>query len=148
MPEFKKVIQDGNLCYAILVDIDGTIAEKWDRSPFDWSRVSEDGPHHDIIHLVELIALWGYEVIFVSGRSEDCRKDTEIWLMEYFNIPTNLLFMRKSDDKRKDSYVKYDILQDLIKSYNICYAIDDRDQVVKMWRESGIRCLQVAEWNF
>lgn len=86
-------------------------------------------------------------MIFVSGRSEYCRKDTEIWLMEYFNIPTNLL-MRKSDDNRKDSYVKYDILQDLAKAYNICYVIDDRDQVVKMWRDSGIRCLQVAEGAF
>lgn len=56
--------------------------------------------------------------------------------------------MRKESDSRKDSYVKYEILQNLIENYCIVYVIDDRDQVVKMWREAGLRCLQVAPGNF
>jgi len=56
--------------------------------------------------------------------------------------------MRKAGDNRKDSIVKYEILQELIKEYYIEYVFDDRDQVVKMWREAGLRCLQVAPGNF
>ena len=32
--------------------------------------------------------------------------------------------------------------------YNIKYVIDDRNQVVKMWRELGLTVLQVADGNF
>jgi len=28
------------------------------------------------------------------------------------------------------------------------FVLDDRDQVVNMWREQGFKCLQVAEGNF
>jgi hypothetical protein len=31
---------------------------------------------------------------------------------------------------------------------NTFLVLDDRDQVVKMWRERGFRCLQVANGNF
>ena len=33
------------------------------------------------------------------------------------------------------------------KSSVLC-AFDDRDKVVKMWRDNGIDCFQVAEGNF
>jgi len=32
--------------------------------------------------------------------------------------------------------------------YTPSVVFDDRDRVVKMWRENGIRCFQVAEGNF
>ena len=32
--------------------------------------------------------------------------------------------------------------------YNIDYVLDDRNQVVEMWRSIGLTCLQVAEGNF
>lgn len=56
--------------------------------------------------------------------------------------------MRKEDDNRKDSQVKYEILLDLAKEKNILAVFDDRNQVVKMWREAGLRCFQVADGNF
>jgi|TARA_R110000823_G_scaffold205986_1_gene336775 hypothetical protein len=31
---------------------------------------------------------------------------------------------------------------------NILYAVDDRQQVVDMWRSNGITCLQCAVGNF
>jgi phosphoserine phosphatase len=49
---------------------------------------------------------------------------------------------------RKDSIVKYEILQEIVKEYFIPFVFDDRDQVVRMWREAGLRCLQVASGNF
>lgn len=44
--------------------------------------------------------------------------------------------MRKAEDGRKDSIVKYEILLDLAKKFNILAVFDDRNQVVKMWREA------------
>jgi len=31
---------------------------------------------------------------------------------------------------------------------DVLCVFDDRDKVVKMWRDNGISCLQVAEGNF
>jgi len=132
---------------AIIVDIDGTIAHMWDRGPFDWSRVGEDAPHEDMIALIKILQ-WYRDVLFVSWRSDECRGETQKWLNKYFDGCCTSLHMRKAGDNRKDSIVKYEILQELIKEYYIEYVFDDRDQVVKMWREAGLRCLQVAPGNF
>jgi soluble P-type ATPase len=56
--------------------------------------------------------------------------------------------MRKDGDNRNDTVVKREILEELIKTRYIVAALDDRNRVVKMWRESGIKCLQVQEGNF
>jgi hypothetical protein len=57
--------------------------------------------------------------------------------------------MRKKGDYRDDSIVKKELLDQIRKDgYNPLLAFDDRDRVVKAWRECGIRCLQVAEGNF
>jgi hypothetical protein len=60
-----------------------------------------------------------------------------------------MLFMRKAKDYRKDQFVKKEML-DTIKflNYNPTLSFDDRDRVVKMWREEGIRCFQVDYGDF
>lgn len=146
MEQFEKVIQDPTKPLAIIVDIDWTVACKWDRSPYDWSRVSEDTPYADMCELVRV--LWQtYVILFVSWRDFSCAIDTTKWLDK--NVTEKYrLWMRPEWDKRKDSIIKYELLQDIIKDYYIAYVLDDRDQVVKMWREAWLRCLQVQEWNF
>lgn len=147
VPEFEKVEQDDLNLPAIIVDIDGTIAHMRDRGAFDWSRVGEDAPYEDMISLIKILQ-WYREVIFVSWRSDECREETQKWLNKYFDWCGTSLHMRKAWDNRKDSIVKYEILQDIIRLYYIECVFDDRDQVVKMWREAGLRCLQVAPGNF
>lgn len=146
---FNKITQNTNLPYAILCDIDGTIANMWERSPYDYTKVSEDKPYWDIINLVTNISE-GKELIFVSGRSDECKEDTVKWLAFHFGIVTKdvILHMRKEWDNRKDSIIKYEILQEITKEYYIQYIFDDRDQVVQMEREAGFRVLQVANWSF
>lgn len=58
--------------------------------------------------------------------------------------------LMRPDERRseKDVYIKQDMLNDLKQDYEVVLAVDDRDQVVQMWRENGIRCLQVAEGDF
>lgn len=50
------IIQDNKKPAMLIVDIDGTVACKSDRSPYDYSRVMEDTPHTDIIHLLSTLS--------------------------------------------------------------------------------------------
>jgi hypothetical protein len=57
--------------------------------------------------------------------------------------------MRPKNDYRKDSLIKEEIYVNNIKNkYNVIAVYDDRDQVVKKWRELGIKCFQVDYGNF
>ena len=133
---------------AIIVDIDGTIATMAGRSPYDYTRVSEDMPNEDIISIVNLHKQAGYRVIIVSGRDDSCRNDTEKWLKNH-SVPYDELYMRKNGDRRKDNQVKLEIFNNYIRPfYNIKFVLDDRNQVVEMWRKLGLRTLQLADGNF
>ncbi|GAA1940098.1 AAA family ATPase [Amycolatopsis minnesotensis] len=134
---------------AVLVDIDGTIALMGDRSPFDMARVGEDAPNRPVIEIVWSLYQQGYAVVFVSGRSEDARAETERWLQRHVGLPGYRLFMRSVGDGRRDSIVKRELFDRHIRErFNVLAVLDDRNQVVAMWRELGLVCLQVAEGAF
>lgn len=142
----------------ILVDIDGTLARRVDRGPFDWAKVKGDDAIQPVVDLVEDLLTLGYNIVFMSGREDtgDCRKDTLWWLHQH--LPSlqerilyedTKLFMRDKGDFRPDDEVKYELFDLYIRdTYDISFVLDDRDKVVKMWREIGLTCLQVAEGNF
>ena len=45
--------------------------------------------------------------------------------------------------------VKKDFLDEVTsQGYEVFFTVDDRNQVVDMWRENGIPCFQAAEGNF
>lgn len=135
---------------AVLVDIDGTLAHRGNRSPYDWSRVGEDQPNPAVIELVQTLAAAGrHSIILMSGRDEVCRQQTEMWL-DAQQVPYAELHMRPRKDNRKDSVVKADLYRAHIDGrYDVAWVVDDRDQVVRMWRQDlGLTCLQVAEGDF
>lgn len=136
----------------VIVDIDGTVAlrEGADpRSPYDWHRVHEDTPNSAVIAVVEALAHAGHRIVFLSGREDVCRADTLTWLKEHIGIPGFELYMRKADDRRRDSIVKRELYDAHLAGQDILCVIDDRDQVVHMWREDlGLTCLQVAYGDF
>ncbi len=66
---------------AIICDIDGTIAIRGERSPYDYSRVGEDEPNLPIVELVRTLSEnWIREIIFVSDRDDSCEFETNEWL--------------------------------------------------------------------
>lgn len=134
----------------ILVDIDGTLAEKGKRNPFDEKRVSEDEPRMNIINLANLYYEAGYKIIFTSGRTSNCFGDTLIWLNDYldFYIPADDLLMRDPKDSRPDWMVKEDMWREIIKNHRIQLLIDDRNQVVRRARSLGLEVLQVQNGDF
>lgn len=133
-------------CY--IFDIDGTLAEKGTRSPFDFSKVKEDKPIEDVVRTLREFANSSHDIIIVSGRDDSCQRLTEDWLIEN-SIYYTKIFMRKTGDKRKDSIVKKEIYDTHIKdNYNVLGVFDDRDQVVEMWRNEGLTCFQVNYGSF
>lgn len=136
-----------NLRTAILCDIDGTLAHMKDRSPYDWSRVDQDDVDPIIKNLLDVLKDKCF-IILVSGRDEVCREKTEKWLRGN-DITYGMLLMRPEGDIRKDSIVKREIFENYIRDYyNIQFVLDDRNQVVEMWRSLGLKCLQVQEGDF
>lgn len=135
---------------AIIVDIDGTLALRTgDRSPFDWGRVGEDVLNPPVVDLVRMIhGARRHEIILMSGRDEVCRTETQEWLIKY-RIPFNRLYMRPTGNNEKDSVVKERLYREHIESQiEVEFVLDDRDQVVKMWRSIGLTVFQVAEGDF
>ncbi len=143
----------------ILFDIDGTLADITHRRHYldekkpNWhafnDKMGEDTPNMPVVELYK--TLWDsekYELILVSGRGEESRKVTEQWLT-WNEIPFDRLLMRPAKDFRADYVIKEEILDKLLsEGKNILFTVDDRQQVVDMWRKNGIACLQCAEGNF
>ena len=134
---------------AVLVDIDGTVAVMADRSPYDMTRVHLDAPNEPVIAAVRAMQAAGHTIIFCSGRTDDGRAATEAWLQTHVGVPHAGLFMRALGDQRKDSVVKREIFEKQLRQHwRIQAVFDDRNQVVRMWRELGLPVFQVAEGAF
>jgi predicted kinase len=138
---------------AIICDLDGTVAlHNQRRSPYNFAQVGQDTVNDPVADIVKFFASAGHVILYVSGRDAWCADLTTEWLRKNgLPIPGELhkLFMRGDTDKRKDNIVKQEIFDTHIRNhYNVRCVLDDRDQVVKMWRSLGLVCLQVAEGNF
>lgn len=134
---------------AIIVDIDGTLAKMNGRSPYDYSLVHTDLVNEPIAELVYYMSEpAGHQVIIVTGRDGSCEEETKQWLRDN-DIPFDAFFIRPAGNKEKDSIIKKRIFEENIKdNYQIKFVLDDRDQVVEMWRSLGLTCLQVGYGNF
>lgn len=144
----------------VIVDIDGTLANMGERHPFDWTSVGADTSHPFIIDVVRGLFLQGKQGIFLTGRMEMCRDATRAWLHHHLctRSGTHLdvcwcefpLIMRPQGDYSHDEDFKYRVYKEFIEPHHVIEGvIDDRDKVVKMWRERlGLVCIQVAPGNF
>lgn len=143
--EVEEYVEDDNLPKAILVDIDGTLAKMKNRSPFDWHKVGEDECK---VVVKNIVNSYNGKVIVFSGRDSVCMSETSDWLKSN-NIKHDGLFMREEGNQEKDSIIKRRLFEQHIRGkYFVEYVLDDRQQVVDMWRNMGLTCLQVAEGDF
>lgn len=145
---YPLAIQDESLPSAWIFDVDGTIAQTNGRGDYDWARVDEDEPVWHVIELLKNLHAQGHEIIVVSGRNAVCEPETREWLSVY-EVPFTSLYMRSQDDSRADYEVKKDIYENEIQGkYFVAGCVDDRDQVVKLWRSLGLFCAQVNYGHF
>lgn len=145
----EPYVPDASKPKAIIVDIDGTVAIRWEgRDIYDASQAHKDHLNTPVAHAVWAAEAAGSKLVFCSGRDEKDRQVTEDWIKK--NISGNfVLFMRPLDDRRKDSIVKQELFDKYIRhNYNVRYVLDDRNQVVDMWRSLGLTCLQCAPGDF
>lgn len=139
---------NGSLREAIICDLDGTLSHLNGRNPYDATNCDEDGLNHIVRDILVRFGKTGTKIVLVSGREESYREPTLRFLKKH-NIPFDVLIMRNTGDARKDSVVKEEIYKRNIKElYNVLFVLDDRDQVVSMWREQGLQCFQVNYGNF
>lgn len=163
MSDERKMIEFTGKKKAIIVDIDGTLALRNNRSPFDYEKACGDTADFrmcDIIKgLIESERM--YDVFFVTGREDigECRRITSQWIEDHVYskqghngfLPEDnwTLLMRAKDDHRSDEIVKREIYENKIAPwFDVVAVFDDRDRVVKMWRDLGLLCLQPYYGDF
>jgi len=141
-----------------IFDIDGTIANTEHRqhylasSPKDWKgwhdNSQKDTPHWEITEILDMAREKGIKIVLCTGRDEKCRDETIEWFVMH-GIHFDALYMRKAGDRRDDDIVKRELLTQIRSvGYDPVCVFEDRARVVKMWREEGLRCLQVAPGEF
>lgn len=148
----------------IIFDLDGTLANIEERrklanknGKFSWKEffnpdnIQLDEPNWPVIQTFHAMKSVGYRVIIFSGRSDITMDATMEWLKLY-DIEPDFMIMRPHSNYTKDSELKKHWLDNLksvgVYKENILCVYDDRDQVVKMWRENNIPCFQVNYGDF
>ena len=141
---------DKNLQNAAIFDIDGTLAHmNGRRGPFDWEKVDVDSLDPHLARMVKLHKAYGDIIILLSGRDDTSENLTKQWL-DFYEVPYDIILMRKAEDFRKDAIVKKEIYENhVIGKYNIVAIYDDRTQVVEALRnELGLKVFQVEAHDF
>jgi predicted kinase len=141
---FTAEKQDTSLPKAIICDLDGTLALMGNRDPYDATESDKDTLNEVVANVLKTFSDKGYNILLVSGREEIFREPT-LRFLEKFAVSYQQLWMRKAKDYRKDAIIKKEIFdREVAGKYYIEFVLDDRDQVVEMWRKDlKLNCFQV-----
>lgn len=147
--------------YIVVVDIDGTISEPVNRLHLlpppgkgaltaHWNEFNlacdTDEPIWPVIEMVQQLAT-RYTIWFVTGRCEIAREKTRMWLREHVTRGVEpLLYMRPASDDRKDGPAKLDLLKQ-IGLRKIAFALEDKIEVARVFRQHGVLTLMVREYD-
>jgi len=130
------------------------------KSIMDW-----DKPNLPVIKMAQLFNHDGFNIVIFSGRNDRSFHATKEWL-DLNQVPFDLLVMRP--DKFKDNswpiadgnpatpdmrfmpdeILKKKMLDTFVDIDDVFLVVDDRDKVVKMWRDLGLNTFQVAPGDF
>ena len=136
---------------AIICDLDGTLAiNNHGRSYYDATDCDKDKINLPVWKVIKWAENAGLQIIFLSGREYKYADPTERFLDKCEFDDDYVLIMRKDEDNRKDSIIKWELYEKHIKpmNVNILFILDDRNQVVEMWRSKGFTVFQVANGDF
>lgn len=148
-PSVEPYVADLALPSAVMCDIDGTLAIRGDRFPYDFTRCDED-----LLNVSVRGALCSFRradsdvIVLLSGRGEEHRERTEAWLRRH-EVPYDELWMRAVGDGRRDDVVKAELFDRHVRHrFAVRVSLDDRDRVVAVWRRMGLPTWQVNYGNF
>ena len=151
---------------AIIFDLDGTIANishrvhylkdyenpdgSWNKKS-NWSKfhnsISEDIVVEPIKFMLNHLYSNFIDIIILTGRNDSVKKNTVKWLKDN-EVSYDHLIMRPKNDNRSDTVFKLEQLKKLEKNFKIHFIVEDRNRVVKMWRDKGYICLQCKEGDY
>ena len=146
----------------VIFDLDGTLADisarrKLATKPngkMDWDiflnpdNIKLDVPNDPVVKMAQLFADDNFNIVIFSGRSDKTKHTTLDWLA-HNKVPFNKLVMR--DTVRHfmpDNDLKKQLLNEHVDIDDVFLVVDDRQQVVDMWRSLGLNVFQVADGNF
>ena len=148
----------------IIVDLDGTLALvdkrrelamkpngkiNWDIF-LDPNNIKLDEPDEPTITMVKLFSVAGFKIFIFSGRTDRTEKETRKWLANH-DVPFDKLVMRNGDQSKKrigDEIIKKEMLDNHADINDVFLVIDDRQKVVNMWRENGLKVAQMDKGDF
>ena len=162
----------------VIFDLDGTLAiidarraKSLSNDKMDWDvffdpdNISLDKPNLPVIKMAQLFAQDGFKIVIFSGRNDRSFFTTKSWLTRN-RVPFHKLIMRpdkflKWGDKiadgniatqdmrfMPDEILKKHMLDLFVDINDVFLVVDDRDKVVKMWRDLGLNTFQVAPGDF
>lgn len=146
----------------VIFDLDGTLALIDERrakatkpdGKINWGiffapeNIQLDKPNWPVIESFKALQEAGFIVGIFSGRDDISKLETKEWLDQY-GIKPDFLRMRRNGSFTPDDKLKKLWLDDIIKDgHDVMCVFDDRDKVVKMWRDNGITCMQVNYGDF
>ena len=132
---------------------------------FDPDNIKLDEPNHPVIKMAQLFNHDGFNIVIFSGRNDRSFVATKHWLTK-FDVPFDLLVMRPDKFKANswpiadgnpatpdmrfmpDEILKKKMLDTFVDINDVFLVVDDRDKVVKMWRDLGLNTFQVAPGDF
>lgn len=143
---------DTDLPYAVL-DIDATLSDArhrlhhLDKRPKNWDAFfaasKHDAPLDEGLAIATSLAK-AHEIIYLTGRPERLRKDTEAWLKQH-GFPPGKIYMRRDNDRRPSATMKLGRLQRLAAERKVAILVDDDAAVVKAAQQAGYAVLH-ADW--
>jgi predicted kinase len=145
-------VHDPTLPWVIICDLDGTLAlHDGLRGPYEHEKAADDKvnqPVLDVIRAMLHFTEWTTHLVYLSGREDKFREPTLAFLRKNA-CPDAPLYMRPTGDKRNDTVVKYELFNAHVRGkFNVKFCLDDRDRVVKLWRDMGLPTFQVNFGNF
>ena len=132
---------------AVIFDVDNCLSNDGrrichlpDHEKYHEGQIEDHAHSGNIMTLISYLER-GYHVLVVTGRPERYRMDTMRWLNKFilseFKDCVSYHF-RDDLDQRSSVEVKKAIVQNLLKTFDIRQAFDDRKDIVDMYKSLGI----------
>lgn len=143
----------------IICDLDGTLFDIAHRFHYiegvkkDWdgffAAAKDDTVNDWCASLLLAMSDRGYDIVFVSGRNESARAETERQIDRIgFNHDEKHLYMRPEKSRVNDDVFKFGIYNTHLADRDILFVLEDRARVARMWRARGLIVLQCDEGDF
>lgn len=113
----------------------GNIVKKEKNWDSFYHTVGKDNSMQSIIDILVALSQTKHKIMFVTGRSEVCRFQTEEWIQKKTAIRDYELIMRAEYDHRHAKKMKKGVIKNMLDAEDIAFVLDDDEGVLKMYKE-------------